>query len=88
MSKTIVSYKIFIAPDRSAYGQKSGFTAYAPRLGIADDGRTVEEALKNIRALIKFHLDCLVHEGETIPTPDPEDAFVTTTLPFIGRWWH
>lgn len=78
MSKTTVSYKIFITPDRQTGNGKEGYTVFVPKLGIADDGYTIEEALKNIRSLIKFHLNCLIREGEPIPAPDTEDSLVTT----------
>lgn len=84
MDKSVFQYKVLISKDIQTGTGKSGFTAYVPKLGIADDGFTVEEALRNARTLIRFHLDCLIEEGKEIPAPDGEDSFVTSaavTLP-------
>lgn len=78
MEKLVASYKVFIFPDRETGDGKRGFTAYVPKLGIADDGYTIEEALKNIHSLIKFHLESLIAEAEPIPAPDSEEALVTS----------
>lgn len=78
MAKVIPYYKVFITPDFETGDGRSGFVACVPKLGIADDGATVEEALANVRSLIKFHLECLIAEGEAIPAPDAEDSFVTS----------
>lgn len=78
MIKTTLHYKVLITPDRQTGTEKPGFTAYVPKLGIADDGYTVEEALKNVRLLIKFHLESLISENDPIPSPDPDDSLITT----------
>lgn len=78
MEKTVAHYKVFIAKDRETGNGKLGFVAYVPKLGIADDGYTVEEALANVQSLIKFHLNCLIEEGESIPAPDEEGTLVTS----------
>lgn len=75
----MANYRVIIEPDEETGNGKSGFTAYVPKLGIADSGYTVEEAMENIRSLLKFHLECLIKEGVEIPTSDHQDAFVTNT---------
>lgn len=83
----MANYRVIIEPDWQTGTGKPGFTAYVPKLGIADDGYTVEEALKNIRSLIKFHLECLIEEGADIPQPDYQEAFITTTsVPLSPRY--
>lgn len=49
MQTKVLNYRIIIEPDQETGTNKPGFTAYCPTLGIADDGDTVEEALKNIK---------------------------------------
>lgn len=78
MEKNILSYKVFISKDKQTGTGRVGFVAYVPKLGIADDGHTVEEALKNVHSLIKFHLESLLDEGETLPSADSEESFVTS----------
>jgi len=79
MEKSVAHYKVFISKDRETGNGKPCFTAYVPKLGIADGGYTVEETLKNVHNLIKFHLDCLIEEREYIPNPDfEEDTLITS----------
>ena len=78
MEKSVLKYKVFISKDHQTGTDKPGYTAYVPKLGIADDGFTVEESLRNVQSLIRFHLDCLVEEGKEIPAPDDEESFVTS----------
>lgn len=78
MEKRVASYKVIISPDKQTGTGRGGFTAYVPKLGISDDGFTIEEALHNVKELAKFHLEALAEEGESIPTPDSEQSFVTS----------
>ena len=80
MEKYVANYKVFIFPDRETGNGKYGFTAYVPKLDIADSGYTIEEALVNIHSLIKFHLESLIAEKEQIPAPDSEETLVTSAL--------
>lgn len=77
METKILNYRIVIEPDKETGTERKGFTAYCPTLGIADDGATVEESLKNLKSMIRFHLKCLLDEGEKIPEPDIEESFIT-----------
>jgi predicted RNase H-like HicB family nuclease len=48
----------------------TGFGAYAPDLpGCVSTGRTLEEAERNMREAIAFHLDGLREDGDPIPEP-------------------
>jgi predicted RNase H-like HicB family nuclease len=66
-TRKILNYQVIIYPDKTVGGNKPCFTAYCPILEIADGGKTIEEALENIKGLIKFHLECLRKERLTIP---------------------
>ena len=77
METKILNYRIIIEPDTETGTEKPGFSASCPTLGIAADGDTIEEALKQIKSLIKFHLKCLAEEGESIPEPDSIQGLVT-----------
>lgn len=50
--------------------------AYVPILGIATDADFIEDAEKNIKSLIEFHIESLAREGEEIPIEIGE-TFVT-----------
>jgi len=77
--KKTFNYQIIIYPDKTFGSNKPCFTAYCPALEIADSGETIEEALKNIKSLIKFHLECLKEEKFSIPKDFfPDDQLITT----------
>ena len=80
MEKTILNYRVIIEPDERTGTNEPCFTAYCPKLGIADDGNTIEEALASIKEGIHCYLEALIKDGEEIPSPDNiEEGLVTST---------
>jgi predicted RNase H-like HicB family nuclease len=77
--KYILDFRVIIKPDQRTGSNKPCYVAHCPTLGIADDGDTVEEALKNIRDTIIFHLQCLQEEGKEVPVDHPHEELVTNT---------
>ena len=73
-----LDYRVVIKNDRYPKGG-SCYVATCPTLGVADDGETVKEALKNIKKTIAFHTNCLVDEGKDIPTDNLEEEFIANT---------
>ncbi len=71
-----MDYRVVITPDVRTGSGEPGFTALVPVLGIATDGDSVEEALRNIRGLIAFHLECLRKEKQPVPVEHAAD-FIT-----------
>jgi len=56
---------------------ESGFSAYSPDLpGCVSTGRTREDAERNMREAIEFHLDGLRQDGQPIPEPSTSAAYV------------
>lgn len=56
-------------------GEARGYSAVVPALpGCASQGRTVEEALANVREAIELYLEVPREQGE----PIPEDVHVQT----------
>ncbi|OGV96145.1 hypothetical protein A2W24_05265 [Microgenomates group bacterium RBG_16_45_19] len=84
MKTKILDFPVIIEPDFETGTGKPGFSAYCPTLGVADDGETIDEALRNIQSTIKFHLDCLVDEGERVPAGS-RGIFTSVQVPFSGR---
>jgi len=77
--KYVLDYRVILKPDKRTGSNKPCFAAYCPTLGVVDDGDTVQEALKNIRKTIAFHLKCLQKEGEEIPVDKPNEELVANT---------
>lgn len=80
MEKIVLNYRVIIEPDKRTGTGKICFTAYCPKLGIADDGDTVEEALSSIQDGIKCYLEALIKDGVEVPQPDNiKEGLVTST---------
>jgi predicted RNase H-like HicB family nuclease len=55
----------------------TGFSAYSPDLdGCVSTGNTRDEVEGNMKEAIEFHLDGLREEGDTIPKPSTESAYL------------
>lgn len=68
----VLNYRVIIEKEHYEDGTPV-YSALVPTLGIADYGPTIEKALENTKECIKFHIDCLIEEGEKVPLPD--DAY-------------
>ena len=78
MQTQFLQYRIIITPDMQTGTKQVVYTAFCPLLGVADDGGTIEEALKNIQGAIEAYIESLVEDGEAIPIDHPENDIVTT----------
>ena len=58
MQKQVLNYRIIIEPEKM--GKKVVYNAYCPILGLADYADSIDQAVKNIRSLMKFHIKCLL----------------------------
>ncbi len=55
-------------------GRESGYVAYAPVLkGCVSQGKTKEEALKNVREAIEAYIEALLEDGLPVPTEVGKD---------------
>ena len=49
--------------------EDDGYSAYSPTLaGCFSNGRTIEEAKRNVREAIQLHLDSLIAHGDPVPS--------------------
>ncbi|KKU92046.1 MAG: hypothetical protein UY21_C0006G0013 [Microgenomates group bacterium GW2011_GWA1_48_10] len=78
MQTTLLNYRIIVEPDSQTGTGKLGYTAYAPTLGVADDGKTIEEAIKNVRGAIEAFVESLIVDGQPVPTDRVEQDLVAT----------
>ncbi|MGA2430390.1 MAG: type II toxin-antitoxin system HicB family antitoxin [Candidatus Acidiferrum sp.] len=72
---TARDYKVFLEPD-AEYG---GYVAVCPSIpGCYSQGKTVSEALANMREAIELSLEDMESRGEQIP--DPSDVLVGSVV--------
>ncbi|MGH9352146.1 MAG: type II toxin-antitoxin system HicB family antitoxin [Terriglobia bacterium] len=56
---------------------ENGYSAYSPDLdGCSSTGRTVEDAERNMREAIQFHLDGMRLEGLSAPEPHTYSSYI------------
>lgn len=79
MQTKVLNYRIIIEPDKQTGTNKPGYTALCPTLGVADDGDTIEAALRNVRGAIRAYVASLVEDKRPVPIDEPEKDIVTTT---------
>lgn len=80
MQKQVLNYRVIIEPDKRTGTNDPCFTAYCPKLGLADDGDTIEEALSAIQEGIQCYLEALAKDGVEIPAADNiAQGLVTST---------
>ena len=78
MKQKLANYTVIIEKEKRTGTNELCFTASVPFLGLATEADSIEEAEKEINALIQFHLESLTQEGEEIPI-ETSNSFVTKT---------
>ena len=59
-------YSVIVAIEKDA--EDEGYVAYSPTLpGCFSNGKTVEEAKRNIRDAIRLHIESLLAHGQPVP---------------------
>lgn len=79
MQTTVLNYRIIIEPDKQTGTERIVYTAYCPTLGVADDGKTIEEAMKNISGAIQVYVESLMLDKQPVPVDRTQQDIVTTT---------
>ena len=65
-------------------GRESGYVAYVHALkGCVSQGKTREEALKNIKEAMEVYVEALLEDGLPVPTEVGKD---TVELEVAARW--
>lgn len=77
MQTKVLNYRIIIEPEKQ--GKKTVYNAYCPTLGLADYGDSIDVAVKNIKGLIKFHIESLLAEGLEVPQENTSKELITST---------
>ena len=69
-----LEYEIIIEQEED---QSAGYSVSCPALsGCFSNGGTVEDAKKNMREAIAFHIEGLKQEGYPVPEPHTYSAYV------------
>lgn len=79
METIVLNYRIIIEPETDAKTGKVVYTALAPKIGVADWGNSVEQALSRIKEAIECHIESLLKHNKAIPREDGSDFMVATT---------
>lgn len=79
----VLNYRIIIKQTKE--DRKTVYLAECPTLGVYDWGKSVEEALKNIREGIECHIEGLLKDAEDVPVDYPEKEFVTEAKVTVPR---
>lgn len=70
-------YTVLLTPDQD----EGGYAVRVPALlGLHTQGTTYDEAIRNAREAIAFHLECLEAEGEPIPEESAAPQLATVDL--------
>ena len=70
-------YTVLLTPDQD----EGGYAVRVPALpGLHTQGNTYDEAIRNARQAIAFHLECLEAEGEPIPEESVAPQLATVDL--------
>ena len=77
MQTRVLNYRIIVEPEKQ--GKKTVYNAYCPTLGLADYGDSIDQAIKNIKALIKFHIESLLERRLDVPQEDVSEEIITST---------
>lgn len=80
METKVLNYRIIVEPDKQTGTGKPGYTAFCPTLGVADDGKTIEQAIENVRNAIQVYVESLIADNHPVPLDQPEKDMVTTTF--------
>ena len=84
MQKNILNCHMRIEKEKQ--NNKTVYTAYCPALGLSDYGKTIDETVKRITDLIKFHIESLQKVGYSIPVEKESTTVITSIeIPVSSR---
>lgn len=81
-TQDLYQYRVVLSLD----DESGDAIAEIPSLNLADQGKDVTEALKNIQDMLSFHLECLALDGEEIPREESmeEGLYVQVRVPVVA----
>ncbi len=84
MKAKVLNYAVIVKKDKETGTNKTGYSAFCPTLGVADDGNTVDEALKNVQEAMEVYIESLALDKQPVPQEDYifTNKSVNITTPF------
>lgn len=79
METQVLNYRILIEPEIEEKTGKKVYNAFCPKLGVADWGKTVEEAISHLKEGIESYLASLIKHGKPVPAEDTAEFMVAST---------
>lgn len=64
----VLNYRVIVEPDERTGTGEPCFFSYCPKLDIADEGDTIEQALANIKEAIELYVETMIADGAELPT--------------------
>lgn len=59
---------------------ENNYSAYSPDvLGCAATGKTVEETISNMKEALEFHIEGMLEDGESFPSPKTLNYYLENT---------
>ncbi len=59
---------------------ENNFSAYSPDVsGCVSTGKTVEETISNMKEALEFHIEGLLEDGESFPSPKSLNYYIENT---------
>jgi len=77
----VLNYKVIVEPDERVGTGELCYYAYCPKLDIADDGDTINDALANIKEAIELKLEFMADMGEEVPMERDDVMFTSVSIP-------
>lgn len=72
METKILNYKIMVEKEDGVY------VAICPSLGLSDYGKSIDQALKRLKKLMKFHIETLFKLNYPIPVEKETTTLITS----------
>ena len=77
----VLNYRVIVEPDERTGTGEPCFFVYCPKLDIADEGDTIDEALVNIKEAIELKLELMADEGQDVPMERADVMFTSVSIP-------
>lgn len=75
METKVLNYRIIITPEK--HQGKIVYNVLCPTLGVADWGKTIEQAIQHIQGAMECYIEALLEDKQPVPAPDEPNFTIT-----------